>query len=150
MKFQREEYSANLVSDMRPLLIEHNREVPQLGLPIDPDFSIYKTMNESKALRIFTARVADLLVGYQVYFVGYHPHRRGSLEATQDVLYLEPEVRQGYVGLKFIKFCDTELCKENIRVIHHPIAAEKDFGKILERMGYTLTDLVYSRKLEVV
>lgn len=148
MRFQREEYTAELIAEMQPLIAHHDHEIPQLGLEADPDFNAYKKMNDAKALRIFTARVAELLVGYQVYFIGYHPHRRGSLEATQDILYLDPEVRQGLVGLKFIKFCDRELSKDNVRVIHHAIDADHDFGVLLERMGYKLTDLVYSRKLE--
>lgn len=150
MRFQREEYSAQLIAEMHPLLTEHDKEIPQLGLGFDPDWKAYKLLNDAKALRIYTARVADLLVGYQVYMVGYHPHRRGSLEATQDILYLEPEVRLGMVGVNFIRFCDKELQKENVRVIHHPIDARHDFGHILERMGFQLSDVVYSRKLEAV
>jgi hypothetical protein len=147
MRFQREEYSENLVVEMRPLLKEHDREIPQLGLAHDPDWNIYKTMNKAKALRIYTARVADLLVGYQVFMIGYHPHRRASLEATQDILFLEPEVRHGMVGLKFIKYCDKELEKENVRVIHHPFDVAHDLGRLFERLGYMCTDIIYSRKV---
>lgn len=150
MRFQREDYTPNLIAEMRPLLEEHNREIPQLGISVDPDWKVYKQVFETGMIRIFTARVAELLVGYQVFILGYHPHRRSSFEATQDVLYLEPEVRQGMVGIKFLKWCDNELKKDNVKVIHHPIDANHDFGAILKRMGYALTDVVYSRKLEVV
>lgn len=149
MRFQQEPYSDMLIAEMRPLWSTHDKEIPQLGIKFDPDLKAYRQMYMQNALRIFTARIAELLVGYQVYFIGYHPHRRGSLEATQDVLYLDPEVRQGLAGYKFVKWCDRELEKSGVKAIHHPIDAQHDFGPILERMGFRLTDLTYSRKVEV-
>jgi len=132
------------------MLGEHDKETPQLEMTLDPDFGMYKKMHEVGALRIFTARIADVLVGYQIYFVSYHPHRRGSLEATQDVLYLDPEVRKGFVAIKFIRWCDETLARAGVKAIHHPIDADHNFGAILQRMGYRLTDLVFSKKLEAV
>lgn len=147
MRFQREEYTTALMDEMGPLLEDHNRENTQLDVPLDPDFEAYQRIHASGCLRIYTARLSNILVGYQVFIVSNHPHRRTSLEATQDSLYLDPEVRQGMAGVKFIKFCDAELEKENVRVIHHPIDAAHNFGRIFERMGYQLMDLTFSRKV---
>lgn len=154
MRFTLEPYSANLIAEMRPLWDAHNTEIPQLGLPVDPDLSVYKKMADGKILRIFTARLGgghgnadSLLVGYQVFFVMKHPHRRYSLEASQDILYLDPEVRRGLVGFKFIKFCDKQLESEGVKVIYHQISAENNFGRIFERMGYKLMDLTFSRRI---
>lgn len=147
MRLALEPYSENLIAEMRPLWDAHHTEIPQLGIGFDPDLRSYNLMAKTGAIRIFTARLAEMLVGYQVYFVGYHPHRRGSFEATQDVLYLDPEVRQGLAGYKFVKWCDKQLEKEGVKVIHHPIDARHDFGPVLERMGFELTDLTYSRRV---
>ena len=147
MNFQREDYSPNLVVDMQPMLIAHDEEIPQLGLRYDPDWAVYKKMDECGALRIYTARIGDLLVGYQVFFIGYHPHRKESLEATQDVLYMDPECRQGLAAVKFIKWCDNEIAKENIRVVHHPIDYRHNFGAIFKRMGYHASYIVFSKKM---
>lgn len=143
--FSLEPYSAQLVAELLPLLEAHNKEVPQLGLGIDPDLATYKKMADSGVLRIYTARVAEILVGYQIFFVMYHPHRRASFEASQDVLYLDPEVRMGLVGVKFISWCDKQLEKEGVHVIFHQISAENDFGKIFLRMGYRKMDITYGR-----
>jgi len=154
MRFALEPYSEELVREMRPLWEEHHDEIPQLDMPLDPDLETYDLMQKSGTLRIFTARLGgaadawdSMLVGYQIFFVMNHPHRRYSLEATQDILYLEPEVRKGIVGVKFIRWCDEQLKAEGVKTIFHQISAKNDFGKIFTRMGYELMDLTYARRV---
>lgn len=147
MKFAREQFTRELCEEMKPLWQRHNAEIPQLGLEVDPDLITYTKLDISKHLRTFTARDGGKLVGYQIFFLGRHPHRRLSVEATQDVLYLAPESRKGLVGVKFITWCDNQLVKESVSVIHHPISYASDFGAILKRMGYTPEDITYSRKV---
>lgn len=153
MRFAREPFSAQLIAEMLPLWDAHHKEIPQLGFPPDPDLAIYKQMAEKGVLRIFTARLGgaanvagSIVVGYQVFFVMRHPHRRYSVEASQDILYLDPDVRKGLTGVKFIRWCDDQLIKEGVKAIFHQISARNDFGKIFERMGYELMDLSYAKK----
>lgn len=152
MRFALEPYSERLVQEMWPLWDEHNREIPQLGLPIDPDLQVYAQSARSGAMRIYTARVGSgwesTLVGYQVFFVMKHPHRKYNLEASQDMIWLDPEVRKGMVGAKFIRWADGALRDEGIKAIHRQISAQKDFGHLLERSGYVLMDLTYARIVE--
>lgn len=149
MKFAIEPYSAQLIAEMRPLWDAHHEEVPQLGLPLDPDFNIYKNMADNNVLRIFTARIAELIVGYQIFFVMRHPHRKYSFEANSDILYLDPEVRKGFVGLKFLRWCDLQLIKEGVKVIHHQVSLQKDLGALFLRMGYQAMDVTFARKVGV-
>ena len=149
MRFALEPYSEKLVQEMRPLWDQHNAEIPQLGLAIDPDVSMYSKLSKVLSLRIFTARVGSgwesTLVGYQIFFVMRHPHRKYNLEASQDMIWLDPEVRKGMVGAKFIRWADEQLEKEGVKAIHRQISAQKDFGHLLERRGYRLMDLTYAR-----
>jgi hypothetical protein len=150
MRFAHEPYTEHLIQEMRPLWDAHHKEVPQLGLPLDPDLTLYSQMNKNGVLRIFTARLGTgwetVLVGYQVFGVMRHPHRRYSLEATAELLWLDPEVRKGLVALKFLKWCDAELAKEGVKVIHHQFSVEKDLGPLFKRMGYKLMDVTYARR----
>lgn len=147
MRFALEPYSEKLVQEMRPLWDMHHEEVPQLGMKIDPDLTAYSTMQKVGALRIYTARVGPMLVGYQIFYVLRHPHRKYSLEANQDILFLETDVRMGMAGTKFIVWCDKELIKEGVKVIFHQISAKNDLGNIFRRMGYELLDLTYARRI---
>jgi len=147
MKFARENFSAELVAEIRPLLESHDQEIPQFHMPLDPDFILYKAMDAGGVLRIFTLRFDTVLRGYQIFFVHSHPHRKTSKEATQDILYVVPGYRKGLAAIKFMKWCDEELAKEGVKMIHHPIDARHDFGLIFKRMGYELADLTYSRRL---
>jgi hypothetical protein len=145
LTFAREMYSTQLMAELQPLLDAHHEEVPQLGLPIDPDFTLYKSMADKNMLRIFTARIEGLLVGYQVFGVMKHPHRKYSFEAIQQLLYLDPECRKGWTAIRFLRYCWQALEDEGVRVIHQQIDAHHPFGKIFERYGFVLTDLTYAR-----
>lgn len=149
MRFALEPYSEKLVQEMRPLWDMHHAEIPQLGMKPDPNLTVYSQVAKNGALRIFTARIGamreSVLAGYQVFFVMLHPHRRYSLEASMDMIWLDPEVRKGLVGVKFIRWGDKQLVKEGVKVIHRQISTEKDFGNILRRGGYRLMDLTYAR-----
>lgn len=145
MKFGLEPYSEKLIQEMRLMWDEHNYEVKNESRP-DPDLTIYSTAQKNGTLRLFTARVADMLVGYQVFFVMRHPHRKYSKEACQDVLYLDPEVRKGMVGIKFIKWCDGHLEREGVKKITHQISARRDISVLFKRLGYELEDMTFSRR----
>lgn len=151
MKFALEPYSEKLVQEMRPLWDAHHEEVPQLGLPIDPDLTMYSQMAKNRVLRIYTARVGagreSMLVGYQVFGVMPHPHRRYSLEANGDLLYLDPEVRKGLVALKFLKWCDAQLTREGVKVVHRQFSIEKNLTPLFRRLGYDIMDISVARKL---
>src|SRR5579863_4926025 len=121
LKFALEPYSEKLVQEMRPLWAQHDEEIPQLRMSLDPNLSMYTSAARAGTMRIYTARIADLIVGYQVFFVMKHPHRQYSLEANQDILWLDPELRKGFVGIKFMKWADELLRREGVMVIHRQI-----------------------------
>lgn len=151
MKFERETYSDILLDEMVPLWTAHYNEISDKFYgPLDPDIAIYSKMNLVDSLRIYTAREGDALLGYQVFFIGTHPHSRHSIEATQDLIYLAPSARKGLTGYRFIDWCCGELRKEGVQVVHQRISARHNFGSVLERMGFELEDLTYSRRLSEV
>lgn len=87
------------------------------------------------------------LVGYALYFVRANPHYKSSVQAVQDVIYLDPSVRGG-TGYKFIAWCDAQLASEGVQAVYHHVKAKHDFGKLLERQGYELVDYIYAKRLD--
>lgn len=152
MKFSLEPYSDALIEEMLPLWQAHYDEVAHFkDIPLDPNLAVYAGIAANGNLRIFTARQWSEsginLVGYQVFFLNANPHYKTSFQAVQDILFLDESVRKGMTGYRFIKWCDAQLKAGGVQVAIQHVKAKHDFGRILERLGYGLQDLIYTRRL---
>jgi GNAT superfamily N-acetyltransferase len=117
--------------------------------PVSPDYGRYNYMEDRDALRYYTVRDAGELVGYCVFIISPHLHFTDMLCAQQDFIFLKKEYRGKGLGKSFIKWCDDNLAQEDIDVVIHHMKAKPglDFGPLLESMGYSLMDKIYTRKL---
>lgn len=150
MTFAREIFSEALVEEMKPLWEKHHQETAAyMDIPLDPNVAVYGDAETRGTLRIYTARQGRKLVGYQIFFIMLHPHCISSLQAVQDILFIDKGFRLGLVGYKFIRWCGEELKKEGVQVIFQHISAAHDFGRMLLRMGYQHVDSVYGRRLDL-
>ncbi len=86
-------------------------------------------------------------MGYQVFFLKANAHYKSSLQAVQDILFLDERIRKGFTGYRFIRYCDEKLKDEGVQVVYQHVKSKHDFGRVLERLGYELQDLIYSRRL---
>lgn len=162
MRFQRETLSVSLFEEMKPLLEKHFHEIAHYqDIPLDPAIDQYLALERAGALRVFTARgliraqnedgnweEKEILAGYCIFFVRHNLHYQGSLQASQDILFVYPAFRHAGFGSKFISFCDDELRKEGVQVAYHHVKQAHNFGPLLERIGYQLVDLIYGRRLD--
>lgn len=148
MKFQREPATQELFDEAWPLLMAHWKEIAHFqDIPLEPDVELYIKMNESGGLHIFTARdEAGLLVGYAAYFIRSNPHYKSSIQAVQDVIYIDRS-RRGF-GAKFIIWCDNQLREMGAQAVYQHVKEAHNFGPMLERLGYKLVDLIYTRRLD--
>lgn len=145
--FQREGIHT-LWPEIWPLLIAHWQEIATWkDIPFDPNTEAYEALEQARMLYVFTARVDAELVGYAAYIVRTHLHYQSSTQAYQDVLYLAPEHRRGGTGRELIEFADQELAKEEVQVVYQHTKTAQDFGPLLERIGYTLVEKVYARRV---
>lgn len=149
MKFQREEVTDQTIDLFMPLFQAHYKEIAHYqDIPLDPDREAYLLAAKNNALRLYTVRSEnEVLEGYAVFFVRHNPHYRSSLQASQDILYLNPQLRGGMNGYKFIKWCDEELRREGVQVVYQHVKKSHNFSPVLERMGYELIDYIYGRRL---
>ncbi len=97
-------------------------------------------------MRVYAIREEGALVGYAVFFVRQDIHYRSIKLAQQDLVFVHPE-RRGRFGLKFLRWCEEQLRGEGVNLIMAHTKARTDFGPVFERMGYTLTDNIYYRRL---
>jgi hypothetical protein len=155
---QQEPFSMDLFREIGPLLKAHWATIAHYpDIPLAPDVRVYENAQRQGMLRIYTLRVTDdarpiplryALRGYYVCFVRPNPHYMHSLQAVQDILYLDPSLRKGWEAKRFIDWCDQQLASEGVQVVYQHSKAQHDFGILLERMGYDKVDIIYARRLD--
>lgn len=147
MKFQ-EEKIADTIEEAKPLLKKHWQEIAHYkDIDLDPDYDLYLKMESAGVTKTFICRDDDnIMIGYAVYFIRHHLHYRKTLYAYQDIVFVDPE-RRG-AGMFFIRWCDEQLKKHGCHVVSQHIKAAHNFGPALERLGYELQDLIYSKRLD--
>ena len=138
-----------------PIFQRHHAELddfPELPLLIDQDE--YRRRDASGALRIYTARLdrgpADplTLIGYAIFLVGPDARHESSLRALQEAVWLEPENRQGSMGLQLLKFAEQELRKEGVQILYHCVKKTAPaLGRILARQGFREIESVWAKRL---
>lgn len=144
--FAREPLSDALLDEALPLLDAHWREVghyTDIPLQIERDF--YLRAEASGTLRMFTTRLAGQLVGYGAYYVRANPHYADSLQAHEDVIYIEPGSRG--IGWRFIAWMDEQLTAEGVEVVYRHVKLAHDYSRVLARMGYEAIDQIWGKRL---
>jgi GNAT superfamily N-acetyltransferase len=116
-------------------------------LALDPDWDTYEAAEKTGMLGIYTAREQEKLVGYLVVIANNHMHYKGHIFASNDILYLDPDYRKGFTGIKLIKFVEEDLKKMGVSVFNINTTPLRPFGNLLERLGFNLIEQIYSKKL---
>lgn len=143
--FARESVLA-IEDEIKPLITRHWQEIAHYkDIKLDPDWEHYRSLDDRGFLAVFTARQDSVLVGYAIFFVRSNPHYKQSLQAHQDIIFIDQEKR-GF-GKDFITWCDNQLKSDGVQVVYHHVKKSHDFSPLLRRIGYNLVDLIYSRRL---
>ena len=150
--FGRETFDT-VVGEIETLMQAHYEEVNHhADIPPGCDYEKYRKAEQLNLLRIFTVRIAGLLVGYSIFMVGFSLHYKTSFQARQDTLFIHPDYRQGMTGYRFIKWVDDRLRLEGVQVCyqHHKVLAgdRLNLGPLFERLGYQLIYKMYFRRLD--
>ena len=147
--FAIERLTQSVWDEIVPLLRAHWREVAHFkDIALEPSRPFYDAVQDSGRARFFTTRdEAGSLTGYAMFFVQPNPHYASSVQAVNDVVFLDRSMR-GMTGWKFLKYCDAQLEAEGVDAIYWHVKAFKDFGPILERMGCALVDQIYARRVQ--
>lgn len=146
MQFQLEPVQS-LISELLPLIKKHWQEVElnQSKIALNPDWEMYKTLEDYGQLKFFTARDNGKLVGYYSLTMGVSVHHKDHKFATSDVIYLDEEYRSGFNALKLIKYVESNLKQFGVSFVMISTKAHKPFSVLLERMGYGLNEQIFSK-----
>jgi GNAT superfamily N-acetyltransferase len=132
--------------------IEDHRDVS----PMDVDWPRYKALERAGQLKIGALLLGGRMVGYNVFFLHAPLHSRSTLWAVNDVLWLDPEHRRGWAGVKLLKAAEQGLRKMGAKVILYSAKEAVDLagkrqrdtaGRLLARLGYSSFDRAWSKAL---
>lgn len=140
--------SPALASEMMPHFTAHFDEVGLYkDIPLDPDWEQYFQAQDADKLRIYIARdEAGVMAGYSVYFLGTHPHHRGSKQARHDIFFI-PKTRRGF-GLDFLMWCGEQLKAEGYVAEYMHISAKYDWSSMAKRAGFELAETIWAKRLD--
>lgn len=114
--------------------------------PFRPNREFYDGLERAKVLSVFTMRDGrQFLQGYATFVILDHPHMECRV-ASQDTIYVLPEAR-GYGSGKFLLWCDERLKALGAQLIVRGVTRDADFSPALVRIGYTLGDMLLSRRV---
>ena len=147
-----DELFGDYMLDAIPLWKEHHQEVALSSVKdkreFSPNIKKYFELEAANNLITFTVRDDGKLVGYAVFIINTPMHYQKTLYAVNDALYLAPSLRKGTSGIKFMKWCENELKTRSngfIKIVQWRSKAEHNFGLILERIGYSKDDIVFTK-----
>ena len=138
-------------SEAMPLIEAHWQEIAlhQDTIQLNPNWQQYFRLEEEGKLHVYTAREDEKLVGYFVMIVVPHLHYSDHSFAHNDVIYVDPEYRKGFTAWRLIKFATEQLELAGVSVMMINIKRHKPFDKLLQRLGFTETESIYSKRLGV-
>jgi len=149
MNYQ-QEFLDQVENDILALLDLHYKEIAlnQDKIKLNPDWDVYRALEEQGKLKIFTARDGSTLVGYFVVVVGVNMHYKDHTFACNDIIYLHKDYRKGFAGIKLIKFAKKCLTEDGVSVLTINTKVHQPFDKLLDRLGFNLIERVYSSYLQ--
>lgn len=148
LTFQRER-PHELLDEARPLFEAHYREVAHYqDIPLDINEAAYCQLEEAGILRAFTARWNGELVGYCVFMVKPNLRYSTSLQAVQDILFVDKSKRGALIGKRLLEFCEARLTAEGVQVVYQHAKIASTVGQFLELVGYELIDGIYGKRLD--
>lgn len=148
--FQIERFD-DIYHEMFHLLEKHWAEIGtnKDKIPLCPNVETYRKLDAANVLFMLTARKDALLIGYYVGMIIPHLHYSQTLMQHSDIFFLAPEHRKGMTGVRLFKEVEKYLRSRGVvksfitTKLAHPIP-----GELLEHLGYTCAEHVYTKMLE--
>lgn len=139
----------DILPEMEELIELHYQEIAlnKDVIKLKPIWSEYKKLEDNKQFYLITARMEKQLVGYSAFFLKPHIHYEDTIVASNDVLFLKKEYREGRIGLKLIKFSEQKMKELGAHKITWHIKVTNDFRPMFHRMNYIDEDIIIGKIL---
>ena len=137
------------------LFVAHYREASaDLSVPLEINWEFYEKLEQADLTVCVVARAkSGLPVGYAVFVLTPHLHYR-MLQGANDVFFLAPEYRRGWLGVKLLRLAEHALKERGVGQIVTPIKLHvrpgkrgTDVGPLFRYLGYRPIEMVYSKRI---
>lgn len=141
-----EEEAEDFKADVEPLLSRYYDEtIVDIGLQFDADFAVYIDANQRGRMICVSAREDGKVIGISCFFLTPYLYSRGYMMAIQDLLYIVPEHRKGWVGIRLIKESEKVLKSRGVGIIDLACRPHMDNTVLYERLGYKYAEKRFSK-----
>lgn len=123
-------------------------------VPLDPNWPQYAYLEKIGWLFCASARVDGRLVGYTTVFVNLHIHHKNTKYATVDVMYIHPDYRSGWTGVRFVRFLEKGARHLGAKVMRFDVKEHfknkrgHGVGDVLRFLGFDAVDVSYMKVLK--
>lgn len=140
----------NIIDEIEPLHYAHwqESESARHELPYNPGYENWVQQERDGTFVVFTVRNATgALKGYMQMSVCRSNHT-GVLLSIEDALFLDPEVRKGFICRQFAMYAEKCLRGIGVREIRLSVKNHNRVWKVWTRMGFSATGIELIKILE--
>lgn len=147
LNFQTEKLDRLLADGLDELIWAHweETETDRDAIPLAVDWDYYRGIERARGYIIVSARQDGRLVGYNAFFLNKHAKYRFTTIAVNDVMYLAPDARRGWAGVRLIREAQGILQEGGARRIIYAINENPRLAALLAALGYGKRGEVFSR-----
>lgn len=138
------------LEDGAELLTKHWEELAlnKETIKLKTDKVKYKQLQDCGILKLIVVYKDEVIIGYSALLIQPHLHYCDSMFAYADVIYVDPDYRNSSVGAQLLIKTE-KLAKANNAdvILHHAKPYVPMIIKPLEKLGYTLYEQIYGKKI---
>lgn len=112
-----------------------------------PDIGAYQRLYDLGICFAVAAYFEDFIVGYCTVTVVAHPHNPAVVIASNDALFVHPDMRKGLTAGRLIKAAEAEAKRRGAHKFSWHCRAGTPLADTLTRHGYEPVDVVVARSL---
>ena len=137
------------IADAWSVLEEHREELAtdKARMVLKPDLPVYIQLEDNNALLSIGAFDGEKIVGYSVNIISRNLHYSDLVMCQNDVLYLQEAYRKGPLGLRLIRETERLARERGCHMILWHAKSDTQFMALLNKLGYRVQDVIYSRGL---
>lgn len=148
MIIQEEKWTPEFYAEIAVLTEASNEEVTPEGGILNLDLVSYFTYEQLGILKAVAARTDDgEMVGYMTFFLGNDPHKKHRLIGKLDSVFLIPEYRKGFTGIKIMKEAERIMVENECDGVVMASSVHRDLTPIYKRLGYKPIETIFYKEL---
>lgn len=117
------EYKELSYDEIIPDLVKHieahyeETELYSDQIPLDPNYDLYKSLNDAGVLHFYGAYDGSDLIGYLICITHHKAHCKDALYSVADMIYVAPEHRHGVVAQNLLNHWEDSMREKDVSVL---------------------------------